>query len=46
MSGDAEDELNAAVTHEKLDKLIEMVGEVTGRLEAIEAELDRFSPQP
>lgn len=40
MTNDAGDELNAQVTHEKLDRLIEIAERLEGRLEALQASVD------
>lgn len=39
MSGDVGSDLDAELTHQKLDRLIELVEALTGRLEALEAAL-------
>lgn len=44
MSDDPEDGLNAELTHEKLDKLIELVEALNGRIEALEAMLEAAEP--
>lgn len=46
MSSDAGDELNAELTHEKLDRLIEAVERIEGRLEALEAILSDVPESP